>query len=85
VLKAEKVCESIPRAEKYAKSMRKCANCYFCSTNAFFGVQYQFFGVQEKNFERVVQIFASSLPPFGVSFCRLTAQVWPSYGTCFAA
>jgi hypothetical protein len=40
--------------------MRKCANCYFCITNAIFSaVQMIFFCVQEKNFERAVQTFAS--------------------------
>jgi len=38
---------------------------------AIFAVQMLFSGVQEKNFERAVQAFAVSLPPFGVSFCRL--------------
>jgi len=28
--------------------MRKCANCYFCSTNAFFAVQMIFFWCEGK-------------------------------------
>jgi len=42
-------------------------------------VQYKFFGVQEKFFERAVQTIAASLPPFGVSFCRLLVPVLPPY------
>jgi len=76
----------VPKEEKYALSMRKCANCYFCSTNDFFfGVQLQIFGVQEIFFELAVQTFAASLPPFGVSFCRLMAQVLLPYGASYAA
>jgi len=63
--------------------MRKCANCYFFSTNAFFcSTNYiflvcitNFFGGQEKKNNCAVQTFAVSLPPFGISFCCLMGQV----------
>jgi len=51
----------------------------------FFCVQYTFFGVQEKKFERPVQTFAASLPPFSVSFCRLMVRVLPYDGASFGA
>jgi len=51
--------------------------CYFfCSTNEIFLVcstnflvySTNFLVCRKKNFERAVQTFAESLPPFGVSF-----------------
>jgi len=41
--------------------------------------------VLEKKFERAIQTFAASLPPFGVSFCCLMGRVLSPYGTSFAA
>ncbi len=53
--------------------MRKCANCYFCSTNAivlqykwyFFVVQYKFFGMQEKKNWALIS-----------DFCRKFDALW---------
>jgi hypothetical protein len=78
--KYEKVCQ---KAEKYALSMRKCGNCYFCSkyaifcsTNDIFWCAVQIFWCAKTNFfEKATQTFDASLPPFGVSFCRLLMGV----------
>jgi len=40
---------------------------------------------RKNNFECEVQTFAASLPPLGVSFCRLMGQDFLPYGRCFAA
>jgi hypothetical protein len=55
----------VPKAEKYAESMRKCANCYFCSKSSIFLVcSRNFFGVWEKKLSMQYKV----LPPFGKSF-----------------
>jgi hypothetical protein len=52
----------------------------------FFWCAVQIFWCAGKNiFERAVQTFAASLPPFSVSFCYLMTQVLPPYGASFAA
>jgi len=51
---------------------------FFCCTNEMFCVCSTNF------FKCAVQTFAASLPPFGVRFCRLLAQVLLPYGTSFA-
>jgi len=38
-----------------------------------------------QKFERAVQTFATSLPPFGVGFFRLMARVLPPNGASFAS
>ncbi len=64
VQKSEKFWESVPKAEKYALSMRKFADCYFCSKMIFLQYKWYFlvcstiFLVWRKKFECSVQTFA---------------------------
>ncbi len=74
VLKAEKVWESVPKAEKYAKSMRKFADCYFCTIPVlFFAVQMLFFAVHTIFFWCALQIFCCGEKNWvsSTNFCRL--------------
>jgi len=60
--------------------MRKCANCYFFSTNAIFLVcSKNFLVCREKNLT-AVQTFAA----FWRKFLTLMAQVLPPFGWSFA-
>jgi len=65
MLKAWKVWESMPKAEKYANSMRKWFNYFFWSTNAIFWSKYDIFLVcRKKNLIAQYKL----LPPYGTSF-----------------
>jgi len=64
------------------KSMKKCSNCHFCSTNDIFWCTVQFFWLAGEIFLSThykTLFFAPSLPSFGVSFCHLLAGFLPSY------
>jgi len=62
--------------------MRKCAYCYFCSTNAFFALQMKIFWVCSTNFfcalgknfvcwKKILSAQYKLLPPYGASFAAL--------------
>jgi len=62
--------------------MRKCANCYFCSTNAIFLCAVQIFWCAGKtNLSAQYKL----LPPYGASFTTLWREFLPPYGVSFAA